>query len=170
MNERPLPDEWRNSDDLGEAIAPLLPEHKNTHRFGGVRPCALGATAVSGKERLPYEITRGGLLAVGTAFIISLCLFWYGAESVAAPFMRAMAIEVPESIASSSSPFWAILAGASFMGGALGTAIGQVFRDERGGAALMGAFVGALAGPPIVLILLFELLIVIGIWFGGLSA
>ena len=41
MNERPIPDEWRIPDDLWEAIAPLLPEHKNTHRFGGGRPRAL---------------------------------------------------------------------------------------------------------------------------------
>jgi|SRR5579871_1289489 len=38
MDERPIPDAWRISDDLWEAIAPLLPEHKNTHRFGGGRP------------------------------------------------------------------------------------------------------------------------------------
>ena len=38
MNEHPIPDEWRIPDDLWEAIAPLLPEHKNTHRFGGGRP------------------------------------------------------------------------------------------------------------------------------------
>lgn len=38
MDERPIPDDWRISDDLWEAIAPLLPEHPNTHRFGGGRP------------------------------------------------------------------------------------------------------------------------------------
>ena len=38
MDERPIPDDWRLSDDLWEAIAPLLPEHPNTHRFGGGRP------------------------------------------------------------------------------------------------------------------------------------
>src|SRR5579859_428303 len=38
MDERPIPDDWRIPDDLWEAIAPLLPEHKNTHRFGGGRP------------------------------------------------------------------------------------------------------------------------------------
>ena len=32
------PRRWRIPDDLWEAIAPLLPEHKNTHRFGGGRP------------------------------------------------------------------------------------------------------------------------------------
>lgn len=38
MDEQPIPDDWHISDDLWEAIAPLLPEHKNTHRFGGGRP------------------------------------------------------------------------------------------------------------------------------------
>ena len=33
-----IPDDWRLSDDLWEGIALLLPEHKNTHRFGGGRP------------------------------------------------------------------------------------------------------------------------------------
>jgi hypothetical protein len=121
--------------------------------------------AGSGKMRLPYQITPIGLLAVSTSFVISLCLFWYGRESVEAPVMRLLAIEVPESMASSGS-WWDILAGASFMGGALGAAIGQVFRDERGGAASMGAFVGALAGPPIVLILFVVLSIVIWMWQG----
>lgn len=31
-------DQWSIPDDLWEAIAALLPEHKNTHRFGGGRP------------------------------------------------------------------------------------------------------------------------------------
>ncbi len=31
-------DEWRIPDDLWAAIEPLLPEHPNTHRFGGGRP------------------------------------------------------------------------------------------------------------------------------------
>jgi MFS family permease len=165
MNERPLPDEWHNSDDLGEAIAPLLPEHKNTHRFGGGRPRTLGAMAGSGKKRLPYEITQSGLLAVSTAFIISLCLFWYGAESVAAIVKQVMGIE-PCPIASSCPRFSAILAGASIMGGALGAVIGRLFQDDRGGAASMGAFVGALAGPLIALILLAELLLGIWMWLG----
>ena len=38
MDEHPIPDEWRIPDDLWEAIAPLLPKHKNTHRHGGGRP------------------------------------------------------------------------------------------------------------------------------------
>ncbi len=38
MDEHPIPDEWRIPDDLWEAIAPVLPEHKNTHRYGGGRP------------------------------------------------------------------------------------------------------------------------------------
>jgi transposase len=29
---------WRLSDELWEKIQPLLPKHRNTHRFGGGRP------------------------------------------------------------------------------------------------------------------------------------
>jgi uncharacterized membrane protein len=95
--------------------------------------------AGSRKERLPYQITLRGLLAVTTAFTISLCLFWYA--------------ECLES-------WWAIFAGAAFMGGALGAVIGQVFRDEGGGAASMGAFVGALS-VPLALILFVPLVVAI---------
>jgi transposase len=38
MSQHTIPDDWRIPDDLWEAIALLLPEHKNTHRFGGGRP------------------------------------------------------------------------------------------------------------------------------------
>jgi putative transposase len=38
MEARPVPDDWRIPDDLWEGIQVLLPEHKNTHRFGGGRP------------------------------------------------------------------------------------------------------------------------------------
>jgi transposase len=34
----PAVDQWHIPDDLWERIALLLPEHKNTHRFGGGRP------------------------------------------------------------------------------------------------------------------------------------
>ena len=34
----PVVDQWHIADDLWEGIALLLPEHKNTHRFGGGRP------------------------------------------------------------------------------------------------------------------------------------
>jgi hypothetical protein len=120
-----------------------------------------------GKERLPYQITPGGLLAVITAFTVSLCLFCYGGECFVGPIKRTMAMEVPEPAGWGS--WWAIVVAASFMGGALGAAIGQVFRDERGGTASMGAFVGALAGPPIVLILFLALLVVLWMWLGGPS-
>jgi hypothetical protein len=170
MNERPRTDHERISDHLTEPSAPQFPEHKNIHVFGDGGPRASGAASGLRNGRLPYEITRSGLLAVGAAFLFSLCLFWYGAGSIEAPLMRVMAIEVPKSIARTNSPFWAILAGASFMGGALGTAIGHLFRDEKRGAAATGAFVGALAGPPFVLILLFGLLLFIWILLGGPSA
>jgi transposase len=38
MTEKPVSKSWRIPDDLWEQIAWLLPEHKNTHRFGGGRP------------------------------------------------------------------------------------------------------------------------------------
>ena len=38
MDTRPIPDEWRLSNDLWDGIAMLIPKHKNTHRFGGGRP------------------------------------------------------------------------------------------------------------------------------------
>src|ERR1700682_1173622 len=31
-------DQWHIPEDLWQAMALLLPEHKNTHRFGGGRP------------------------------------------------------------------------------------------------------------------------------------
>src|SRR5436189_365199 len=34
----PVVDQWHIPEDLWESIALLLPEHKNTHRFGGGRP------------------------------------------------------------------------------------------------------------------------------------
>jgi hypothetical protein len=170
MNDHPRPDHCRISDHLPEPSAPQFSEHKNSHLVGDGDPRASGVKPRLRNERLPYEITRSGLLAVGAAFLISLCLFWYGAGSIEATLMRMMAIEVPKSIARTNSPFWAILAGASFMGGGLGAAIGHLFRDEKGGAAAMGAFVGALAGPPLILILLFGLLLFIWILLGGPSA
>src|SRR6476619_4278725 len=38
MDDYRVPAAWRIPDDLWEAIALLLPRHKNTHRFGGGRP------------------------------------------------------------------------------------------------------------------------------------
>jgi putative transposase len=40
MSRPPVPDDWRIPDDLWEALRLLLPEHVNTHRFGGGRPRA----------------------------------------------------------------------------------------------------------------------------------
>jgi len=36
--EKPVPDNWRLSDELWEILRLLIPEHKNTHRFGGGKP------------------------------------------------------------------------------------------------------------------------------------
>jgi transposase len=38
MADRPIPDDWRIPDELWAAMSLLLPEHPNTHRFGGGRP------------------------------------------------------------------------------------------------------------------------------------
>ena len=115
-------------------------------------------------ERLPYQFTLRGFVAVTTALTIALCLFWYGGEDFVGPIRRLIRIEYPVAI----NPFgwWACVAGASFLGGALGAVIGQVFRDERGGAASMGAYLGALAGPLIVLIGYLPLMLAIWMWLG----
>jgi hypothetical protein len=105
-------------------------------------------------------------MAAGAALLTSICLFWYGAETVEATVMvMAMPGGGYLSIGRPGS-WWAIFAGASLLGGVLGAAIGQVFRDERGGAASMGAYVGALAGPAIVVILVFAFIFVAFLRFG----
>ena len=38
MDELRVVDQWSIPDDLWEAIALLIPEHVNTHRFGGGKP------------------------------------------------------------------------------------------------------------------------------------
>ncbi len=38
MDRTKSADQWRVSDELWEKIQPLLPEHPNTHKFGGGRP------------------------------------------------------------------------------------------------------------------------------------
>ena len=38
MKRTKTADSWRLSDELWEKIQPLLPKHRNTHRFGGGRP------------------------------------------------------------------------------------------------------------------------------------
>src|SRR5260370_28723979 len=40
MDPDPLPDDWRISDTLWPEIEMHLPQHVNTHRFGGGRPRA----------------------------------------------------------------------------------------------------------------------------------
>ncbi len=60
MDARPIPDYWRIPDDLWDAIHALLPEHKNTHRFGGGRPRTTrsrlhGRHLLRAAHRLPME-------------------------------------------------------------------------------------------------------------------
>jgi hypothetical protein len=164
MNERPLPDDGRITDEPPKAIGASPPDTRTAVAPAAGRPRLLVAMPGLDGRRLPFGFTRGGLLAVGAAFLVSLCLFGYGTGT-----MLAVLNPIPGSDpigAKGCSYLLAVLAGGSFMGGALGAAIGHLFRDEKGGAALMGAFIGALAGPPIVLFLLLAYGFVFG---GGMS-
>ena len=38
MNPTTVPDDWRIPDELWEVMQTFIPEHVNTHRFGGGRP------------------------------------------------------------------------------------------------------------------------------------
>jgi putative transposase len=38
VDEHSIPESWRIPDELWDTLSLLLPEHKNTHRFGGGRP------------------------------------------------------------------------------------------------------------------------------------
>jgi hypothetical protein len=164
MNERSLPEEGRITDKLPETIAPLPPNTRIAIAPAAGRPSLPVATPGREEWPLPYEITWGGLRAVGAAFLISLCLFGYGAGNVMAVLNPIPGSEPMADLG--CLHVLAVLAGGPLMGGALGAAIGHVFRDEKGGAALMGAFIGALAGPPIVLFLLLAYGFVFG---GGMS-
>jgi len=106
--------------------------------------------AKPGRKLLPYQFTLGGLLAVITAFCLSLGLFRW-----------AWIILTRENIVT-CSVFLNVIGGASLMGAAIGAAIGQAFRDDRGGTAIMGAYVGAIVAPPLLLALL--LLLAFAMW------
>jgi hypothetical protein len=110
------------------------------------------------KKRLPYQFTPAGFVAVATAFSFSLGLFWY-----------AWADLISENIVT-SSVFLSFVVGASLMGASLGAAIGHIFRDDRGGTALMGAFIGAIVAPPLLLVLLVHLMFAIWMAMGHPSA
>jgi hypothetical protein len=97
------------------------------------------------KERLPFKTTPVGVAVVIVAFIASLGFFW---------------------AAAAYGDIGCFLAGGSYLGGAIGTIVGQWFRDERGGTAQMGAFIGTLAGPFVVTALFFAVLVAIWIWLG----
>ncbi len=54
---------YRVSDELWEKIVPLLPEHVNTHRFGGAsapgrRPPRSGRNLLCATNRLPVQSFR----------------------------------------------------------------------------------------------------------------
>ena len=48
MKKRKIKNRYRISDELWEKIEPLLPKHKNTHRFGGGRPRVPDRKAMDG--------------------------------------------------------------------------------------------------------------------------
>ena len=114
--------------------------------------------ARQGKKRLPYQVTPDGLFAVITALSLSLGLFWYAWISLNRENIVTWSV------------FLNFIGGASLMGAAIGAAIGQLFRDDRGGMAFMGAFIGAIIAPPLLLVLLFLLLFAIWIAIGRPSA
>ena len=45
---RPIPGAFQISDELWEVLAPLIPQHVNTHRFGGGRPRVPDRTCANG--------------------------------------------------------------------------------------------------------------------------
>jgi hypothetical protein len=91
------------------------------------------------RRLLPYQFSLAALFAVVTAVSISLALFRCTVQSSHEGVL--------------GWPLLTATLAASFMGGTIGAAIGHVFRDERGGQALLGAYFGALAGPPVLLAL-----------------
>jgi hypothetical protein len=163
MNERPLPDDGRISDELSEAIAPLFPNPRTAIASAAGRPSLLVAMPGREERPLPFRFTRNSLLFVGAAFLISLCLFWYGTGSVIAMANPIPGAEAPKPLVQNSTPFFAVLAGGSLLGAALGAVVGKACLDDKGIAHITGAFVGALVGPLVVLILLVEF----AFFFGG---
>jgi hypothetical protein len=153
MNEPPLPDGRGYFDNLAEAVTPPYPKTRTAIAPATDRLRVPVAMPEQEELPLPYGFTRRSLLAVGAAFLISLCLFGYGAGIIIAIAMPKLGSEL---IVDGCSQFLAVLAGGSFLGGALGAAIGKASLDDKGVAHIMGAFVGALAGPLVVLILLLE--------------
>ncbi len=162
MKKRALPEEGRITDKLPEAVAPLLPDTRTAIAPAADRPSLPVAMPEVEERPLPFGFTRRSLLVVGGAFFISLCLFGYGAGTVLAKLNPIPGAE--KIVDKGCLHFLAVLAGGSFMGGALGAVIGKASLDDKGVAPIMGAFVGALAGPLIVLILLLEFAFFFGAW------
>ena len=100
------------------------------------------------KKLLPFQFTLAGFIAVVMASGLALGLLGYAATDLYycnAP-VRGIALLY-------------LLGGAAILGGAIGAAIGHVFRDERGGMALMGAFFGTLLGPVVLVLVVLALVI-----------
>jgi hypothetical protein len=124
--------------------------------------------AIRRKERLPFKTTPKGVVVVIVAFIVSLGLFWAAHESIMSVVFRTAAIEAGKP--ATNGDIGCFLAGAACLGGAVGAVVGQWFREEKGGTAQMGAFIGTLAGPLVVTVLFFAVFIAIWIWIGCPSA
>jgi hypothetical protein len=98
--------------------------------------------ANSRKRLLRYQFSLGGLILVSAALCVSLGLF-----KVAALSHR------PEG-------FLAALGATMLLGAVIGAAIGQVFRGERGSAAPLGAWLGAVIVASVMLVGLVVLSII----------
>src|SRR5262249_25007861 len=96
--------------------------------------------AIRRKERLPFKTTPMGVVVVIVALVASLGLFW---AAVIYGFDRSR----------EQRAFACFLAGGACLGGGIGAVIGQSFRDEKGGTAQMGVFIGTLVGPFVVTVL-----------------
>jgi hypothetical protein len=135
----------------------------------GIQPDPSLPFRIRRKEGLPFETTPTGVALVIVAFVASLGLFWAARESIMSVLMRGMALEYAQKPATYGD-IGCFLAGGACLGGAIGSVVGHWFRDEKGGQWHLGAFIGTLVGPLVVVVLFFALLIAIWIWEGCPSA
>ena len=106
------------------------------------------------KRRFTYQFSLRGLLMVSAALFVSCGLLRRALLSV-----------------HTTDGFLFALGAAILLGAAIGAPVGHAFDDERGGAGLMGPWLGAVAAAVLMifgvaLLLLFELL-TFGIGPGG---
>jgi hypothetical protein len=110
VNKRPQPEGRRNPDERSEAVTPLPRSTRTSITTAAGRPNLPVAMPEPEETPLPYGISRGGLLAVGTSFLISLCLVGYGAGTIMAVVMRVPVPMLSSGVAPiGCSPFLAVL-------------------------------------------------------------